>query len=269
MRKIVAAILAFAMILTLATALFPGLSSEASAQLDKSQSATNLIVVKQGETFEIAIQQPLHPAYDWLCDNFDEEYVALAGVEYEPPAGGAIGVTNKVFSFEALQVGVTEIQVGYYEFDASSNPVNLIESRTYAVKIVESAHIPSVGGSAQFTVVEPADIGDIWHNPSKYVGHYVLITGKYMGWGGSCEYGAPVTYSDWMLEDQIGCIYVSALSEGQPNLFPFEEEDLGTPLKVIALVTTTSDDDYPSNDDMPFQPYLESRQVWGVQTTTD
>ena len=554
MRKIVAAILAFAMILTLATALFPGLSSEASAQLDKSQSATNLIVVKQGETFEIAIQQPLHPAYDWLCDNFDEEYVALAGVEYEPPAGGAIGVTNKVFSFEALKAGTTTIEFGYYELDTSGNPLNLLESETYTVKIEEPVHIPGVvgpisveiepaqpeagsdisvivsgefgaanyavirhhhlvigktvliwgfvsqtasvgaqvitpweftddigklcpgeyivkvflnwqkvastqftvsvpgvvgsitveiepaqpeagsdisvivsgefgaanyavirhhqlvigktvliwgfvsqtapvgaqvitpweftedigklcpgeytvkvflnwqkvagtqftvsslcvttdkpaykagetvtisinntgyrpirdsltlsicdeegnvfasvvfllgwapllpgesitmdwstnipgeytvivkgagGGSAEFTVVEPVDIGDIWQDPSEYVGQYVLIDSKYTGWSGDCEYGAPLTYSDWMLEDETGCIYVSAWSEGQPNLSPPEEEDLDTPLEVIALVTTTLDDEYSWNDNMPFQPYLESQRVWGVQTITD
>jgi len=452
MRKIVAAILAFAMILTLATALFPGLSSEASAQLDKSQSATNLIVVKQGETFEIALQQPLHPAYDWLCDNFDEEYVALAGVEYEPPAGGAIGVTNKVFSFEALKAGTTTIEFGYYELDTSGNPLNLLESETYTVKIEEPVHIPGVvgpisveiepaqpeagsdisvivsgefgaanyavirhhhlvigktvliwgivsqtapvgaqvitpweftedigklcpgeytvkvflnwqkvagtqftvsslcvttdkpaykagetviisinntgyrpirdsltlsicdeegnvfasvvfllgwapllpgesitmdwstnipgeytvivkgaggGGSAEFTVVEPVDIGDIWQDPSEYVGQYVLIDSKYTGWSGDCEYGAPVTYSDWMLEDETGCIYVSAWSEGQPNLSPPEEEDLDTTLEVIALVTTTLDDEYSWNDNMPFQPYLESQRVWGVQTITD
>jgi hypothetical protein len=90
-----------------------------------------------------------------------------------------------------------------------------------------------------------------------------------MGWCGDCEYAAPVTYSDWMLQDETGCIYVSAWSEAQPNLSACEEEDLGTSLEMIALVTTTLDDDYPWNDGVPSQPYVESQTVWGVQTTTD
>ncbi|PLY07128.1 MAG: hypothetical protein C0624_03835 [Desulfuromonas sp.] len=36
----------------------------------------------------------------------------------------------------------------------------------------------------------------------------VTIRGAFKGWSGNCQGGPPVSRSDWMLEDDSGCIYV-------------------------------------------------------------
>jgi hypothetical protein len=80
-----------------------------------------------------------------------------------------------------------------------------------------------------------------------------------MDWEGSFDYlsGSPLTYSDWIFEDETGCIYVSAHSVW-PDLDPYD--DNGTPLRIIARVTSTLDDGFTSNDDC-FQPYLECERI--------
>ena len=54
-------------------------------------------------------------------------------------------------------------------------------------------------------------IGDIKANPEAYEGKNVTIVGKYLGWNCyGCGYGPPVTRSDWCIEDETGCIYVTS-----------------------------------------------------------
>jgi hypothetical protein len=46
-------------------------------------------------------------------------------------------------------------------------------------------------------------------NPDFYVGKEVVVWGEVKGWKGSCLSPPPLTRSDWMIEDDGQCIYVS------------------------------------------------------------
>lgn len=45
--------------------------------------------------------------------------------------------------------------------------------------------------------------------PEEYKDSEIVLTGTFRGWKDACEGSAPVTRSDWILEDDTGCIYVS------------------------------------------------------------
>lgn len=53
-------------------------------------------------------------------------------------------------------------------------------------------------------------------------GKEVTLKGAFLGWSGICESSSPLTRSDWILEDETGCIYVTnilpaSLSPSQPK----------------------------------------------------
>jgi len=65
--------------------------------------------------------------------------------------------------------------------------------------------------TAYTTILNVTLIRDIKVNPEAYEGKIVTIVGENLGWNCTgCGYGPPVTRSDWCIEDETGCIYVTA-----------------------------------------------------------
>jgi len=161
MKKKTAIILACLVMLAVAVALFP-FGAEAIGikdQLAQPANEPNVINVKGGENFNVTFSQALNPFYDWRCDQYDVNYLSLLSENYEPPADGVIGITNKVFTFQALKSGITNIDFGYYKIDELGNPVELIQSETYQVKIIENGLCPLCYG-------EPLQVEVVSHSGS-------------------------------------------------------------------------------------------------------
>ena len=52
-------------------------------------------------------------------------------------------------------------------------------------------------------------IKTILDDPTSCENHEVTVQGTYKGWIGKCANSAMLTRSDWMMEDETGCIYVT------------------------------------------------------------
>lgn len=75
-------------------------------------------------------------------------------------------------------------------------------------------------------------IKDILDGRTAFEGKEVTITGRFMGWKGRCNTSMPMTRSDWIIEDDSGCIYVSGpLPQGLSALAP-----KGEPVVVAGVV---------------------------------
>lgn len=59
------------------------------------------------------------------------------------------------------------------------------------------------------TAAEKTTIKAITDNPDQYKDRFVQLEGVFKGWKGGCKGGPPITRSDWMIDDDTGCIYVS------------------------------------------------------------
>jgi hypothetical protein len=53
------------------------------------------------------------------------------------------------------------------------------------------------------------DISEIIKNAKKYEGVTITTSGLFRGWSGKCTGSPPKTRSDWMLESNDACIYIS------------------------------------------------------------
>ena len=110
----------------------------------------------------------------------------------------------------------------------------------------------SLGGdsSQQLTDV----VASVLTTPYSFEGRQVTIVGYYRGWDllGETKTGPPVTRSDWVIKDDTGAIYISALSEARVSgLSPSSLEDVDTILKLIGIVHVTKEG----------QPYLEATSI--------
>jgi hypothetical protein len=54
-------------------------------------------------------------------------------------------------------------------------------------------------------------IKQILDEPAGCENHDVTVQGIYKGWSGKCASSTMLTRSDWILEDETGCIYVTGL----------------------------------------------------------
>lgn len=61
-------------------------------------------------------------------------------------------------------------------------------------------------------------IGKVIEDPSNYEGKEIVLEGIFRGWNGKCESSRPMTRSDWILEDETGCIYITG--KIPPHLSP-------------------------------------------------
>jgi len=57
--------------------------------------------------------------------------------------------------------------------------------------------------------VAPLTIGKVTSDPSGFKEKKIVLEGIFRGWNGKCESSRPLTRSDWILEDETGCIYVT------------------------------------------------------------
>ena len=78
---------------------------------------------------------------------------------------------------------------------------NTTPTETRAVNVVQ----------AETEHAEPifAQIAEILAHPDEYKDRTVTIEGRFMGWSGSCRTAPPETRSDWMVDADNGCLYVS------------------------------------------------------------
>ena len=74
----------------------------------------------------------------------------------------------------------------------------------------------------------------------QFVGQIVQISGRFGGWQGRCQGGPPVSRSDWMLEGEQACLYVSGrLPAGLQQ--PPHKSDRGTPVTLRARLQRDRD----------------------------
>jgi len=82
--------------------------------------------------------------------------------------------------------------------------------------------------------VAPLTIGKITADPSAFEGKKIVLEGRFRGWNGKCESSRPLTRSDWILEDETGCIYVTG--KVQSSLSPMAPK--GERISVSGTVKT-------------------------------
>ncbi|PLX76139.1 MAG: hypothetical protein C0614_10365 [Desulfuromonas sp.] len=64
-------------------------------------------------------------------------------------------------------------------------------------------------GANSSGVEENSSIANILKDPQKFKGKRLRVRGEFRGWKGACLSAPPVSRSDWMLQDDKYCIYVT------------------------------------------------------------
>lgn len=68
-------------------------------------------------------------------------------------------------------------------------------------------------------------IRDLLQEPARYEGRQMTLSCVFKGWKGACRSAPPVSRSDWMIEDETGCLYVHGpLPYGLDPLQPREKK---------------------------------------------
>ena len=81
--------------------------------------------------------------------------------------------------------------------------------------VMACTSVNSAGSSANMdgaTVQKDAAvilIKQIMDAPADYDGKEVLLQGVFLGWKGGCSSSVMLTRSDWVLQDDSGCIYIT------------------------------------------------------------
>jgi hypothetical protein len=99
----------------------------------------------------------------------------------------------------------------------------------------QTSNMSSNGSEEAF---DQTKIGDIIANPAKYQFGLVTVIGEYRGWQGEGT-APPVTYSDWVIKDDTGLIYVTGLLPGFDPV-----EDIGLILEVSGMVGVKEGESY-------------------------
>ncbi len=74
-------------------------------------------------------------------------------------------------------------------------------------------------------------LGQIWENPTQFLGQKIVVEGHYLGWKGKIK-NPSITRSDWAIKDTTGAIYVT----GAPAKGLDPMHDIGHPLKVWGTI---------------------------------
>lgn len=69
----------------------------------------------------------------------------------------------------------------------------------------EAVAVPASPGATQ----QKATIRDILSDPEKFSSSEVMLEGIFKGWKGACPSSSMLTRSDWILEDETGCIFIT------------------------------------------------------------
>lgn len=57
--------------------------------------------------------------------------------------------------------------------------------------------------------LDVVSIRQVLDAPAGFDGKEVMVRGVFLGWKGACPSSTKITRSDWILEDETGCIYVT------------------------------------------------------------
>lgn len=76
-------------------------------------------------------------------------------------------------------------------------------------------------------------IRDILSDPVKFSDAEVVLEGVFRGWKGACPASSMLTRSDWVIEDQTGCIYVTGLVPHDLSLMQPRDERIVVTGRVI------------------------------------
>lgn len=68
---------------------------------------------------------------------------------------------------------------------------------------------PAFVGYAGERAEELTETASILKDPVSFEGREVLLKGRFKGWKARCPGSSPATRSDWAIEDDTACIYVS------------------------------------------------------------
>lgn len=103
-----------------------------------------------------------------------------------------------------------------------------------------TARVPQSTGNQDDTIKDdtsstiidvPIYVDDLVNNTKKYQNQLVTIRGTFMGWKGSCKVTPPETRSDWMIEYDGACIYVSGPPPSGIDITP-TSKDIGKEIEI-------------------------------------
>jgi len=79
-------------------------------------------------------------------------------------------------------------------------------------------------------------LADIYAAPERFTGGPVRLRGRFLGWSSCRTLSVAATRSDWIFQDDSGCIYVTG---GRPRwLDPARKEDRGSAVLLESMVET-------------------------------
>lgn len=81
----------------------------------------------------------------------------------------------------------------------------------------------------------PIYVDEFVSNTNKYENQLVTIRGVFMGWKGSCKVPPPETRSDWMMEYDGACIYISGPTPLGIDIIPYSK-DIGKEIDIYGRV---------------------------------
>lgn len=94
--------------------------------------------VTLGETLKFAFPQALNPGYGWTLKAYDPAYLELIQEGFEPPPGEDrlfVGSTAKVFVFQAIKEGQTQVIFSNCELDSDGGCIKELEGQTHEITI--------------------------------------------------------------------------------------------------------------------------------------
>jgi hypothetical protein len=71
--------------------------------------------------------------------------------------------------------------------------------------------------------------------PANWAGKKVKVTGNFSGWKGKCTGSPPVSRSDWMMDGNAACMYVSGRLPPELSSIP-PAKGIGKPIVVIGKI---------------------------------
>jgi hypothetical protein len=98
-----------------------------------------------------------------------------------------------------------------------------------------NAHKPVEVASALKSEKTILYVDELTGKSQSFKGQIITVRGQFMGWQGSCKGPPPETRSDWMLEHEGACIYVSGPTPAGIDRSP-NSKDLGREIDIVGMV---------------------------------
>lgn len=98
--------------------------------------------------------------------------------------------------------------------------------------------VPIKDNMASTTMSALVYVDELVNNVYQYENKRITVRGAFMGWKGRCKTPPPVTRSDWMIENNGACIYVSGPTPPGIDRTP-NSKDIGRKMDVYGKVLLT------------------------------